>query len=178
MRATDILRSEHETILDVLSALESLGRTAASGQGIDLEIAREALDFLRGFADRCHHGKEEQLLFPTLAARGLAWDEGPLAVMAAEHVRGRELLARMVDALSDAGQSSPGAPARFAAAVAEYVALLRLHIHKENGVLFPWSDAMLSEGEQAALLNAFERFEHAGMGAGAHRRFLELAGGL
>jgi hemerythrin-like domain-containing protein len=178
MKATDILRSEHETILDVLAALESISRPAVPEERLDLRSAQEALDFLRGFADRCHHGKEEQLFFPALAARGLTRRVGPLAVMASEHEKGRTLLARMADGLAEAKQSKPGAAARFRSAATTYVALMRAHINKENGILFPLGDGMLSEAEQIALLVGFEHFEHDGMGSGAHERFLDIASGL
>jgi hemerythrin-like domain-containing protein len=175
MNATDVLRDEHETILDVLAALETITRPAALAEGLDLQSAQEALDFLRGFGDSCHHGKEEQHFFPALAAHGLPRDVGPLAVMNAEHDEGRALLARMVEALADANRSKPGGPARFEAAATAYVALMRDHIDKENGVLFPMGDGMLSEAEQAALMGEFEHFEHADLRGDAHARFLDIA---
>ena len=178
MKATDVLRSEHEIILDVLGAVESISRKAKLGEVLDLQSAREALEFLRGFADRCHHGKEEQLFFPALAARGLPREVGPLAVMGSEHDQGRALLARMAEALANAAHSEPGAATRFGEAGEAYVTLMRGHIEKENGVLFPMGDGMLSEPEQAALLAGFESFEHEDMGAGAHQRFLDSAAGL
>ena len=178
MKATDILRNEHETILDVLAALESITRPSALSAGLDLRSAQDALDFLCGFGDRCHHGKEEQHFFPALEARGLPREVGPLAVMTSEHDEGRALLARMVEALADANQSKPGAPARFGVAATTYVALMRDHIEKENGVLFPMGDGMLSEAAQAALLTEFEHFEVADMRADAHARFLDIAAGL
>jgi hemerythrin-like domain-containing protein len=89
MKVTNILRSEHEVILDVLAALESISRTAATGAGLDQMSAQQALDVLCGLGDRCHHGKEEQLFFPALAAHGLPRDVGPLAVMMGEHDEGR-----------------------------------------------------------------------------------------
>jgi hemerythrin-like domain-containing protein len=178
MKVTNILRSEHEVILDVLAALESISRTAAAGAGLDHLSAQQALDVLCGLGDRCHHGKEEQLFFPALAAHGLPRDVGPLAVMMGEHDQGRALLARMVDALAESKQSKFGAEPRFAIAGTAYVELMRDHIAKENGVLFPMGDGMLSETEQTALSSAFERFEHADMGAGAHERFLGIASEL
>ena len=178
MRATDILRSEHETILDVLAALESITRPSTLDAGLDLRSAQEALDFLRGFGDHCHHGKEEQHFFPALEACGLPRKVGPLAVMNSEHDEGRVLLARMVEALADAQGSKPGGAARFGAAATAYVALMRDHIAKENGVLFPMGDGMLSEARQAALSSEFERFELPDMRADAHARFLDIAAGL
>jgi hemerythrin-like domain-containing protein len=98
--------------------------------------------------------------------------------MTSEHEQGRALLARMSDALAEAKQGKPEGATRFASAALAYVALMRDHIDKENGVLFPMGDGMLSETEQASLLRAFERFEHADMGPDAHGRFLDIAAGL
>ncbi len=177
MIATDVLRSEHEIILDVLSALEALCRQKGD-ESLDLRSAGEAVDFLRCFVDRCHHGKEEQHFYAALAARGLPRDVGPLAVMESEHEQGRALLTRMTDALADAAQSQAGSAARFRSAGAAYVGLMRDHIGKENGVLFPMGDGMLSEPDQAELLAGFEGFEHDDMGAGTHERLLDIANGL
>ncbi len=177
MKATDVLRSEHEVILDVLAAVESLCRQTR-GKALDRRAAGEALDFLRCFGDRCHHGKEEQHLFPALAARGLPSHVGPLAVMGSEHEQGRALLTKMSEALAEAEQSKDGAEARFATAGEAYVALMRSHIQKENGVLFPMGDGMLSEQDQADLLSGFQGFEHDHMGAGTHQRFLDIASRL
>ena len=87
---------------------EKICRTATLGDGLDQRSAREALEFLRGFGDRCHHGKEEQHLFAVLAARGLPREVGPLAVLISEHEEGRALLTRMSEAL--AAQVSRGMP--------------------------------------------------------------------
>ncbi len=175
MKATEILRGEHEAILDVLAAIERITDPIALEKGFDVRSAEDALAFLRGFGDRCHHGKEEQLFFPALAACGLPSEAGPLVVMRSEHEEGRGLLARMADALP-AGQA-PKSEA-FAAAARAYVALMRDHIDKENGVLFPMGDGMMSEARQSALTSAFERFEHADMAPDAHARFLDVAASL
>jgi hemerythrin-like domain-containing protein len=178
MKPTDVLRTEHEVILDVLAALETIHRAARRDGKLDLRSAEDALDFLAAFADRCHHGKEEQLLFAALIAHGLPSAVGPLAVLSSEHDQGRALIARMSKALADAKASRPDAAARFAEAGDTYVALMRDHIAKENGVLFPVSEGMLTAQEQAELMTRFESFEHEDMEAGAHQRFLDLASGL
>ncbi len=174
-KATDILRNEHEIILDVLNILESISRRATSGGGLDLRPAQELLEFLKGFCDRCHHGKEEQCFFASLETRGLPREVGPIAVMMSDHEQGRALLASMGEGLEAAKQSKPEGPALFAAAGQSYVDLMRDHIDKENNVLFPMGDEMLTEADQASLLDRFEHFEHADMGEGAHERFLEIA---
>ena len=174
MKATDTLRGEHEVILGVLSALEKIARLDGHCE-LDQISASEALDFLRNFADRCHHSKEENQFFPALATHGLPRNVGPLAVMLADHDQGRALLSRMADAVDAARVSKPGAQLEFARAAKSYVDLMRAHIDKENEILFPMGDEMLSEADQRALSQGFERMEHDDMEAGAHERFLGLA---
>lgn len=175
MKATDILRSEHTIILNVLGALERIAKNQRDSGDLEVTSAGEALEFLQNFADRCHHAKEEGQFFPALAAHGLPVKVGPLAVMVADHDRGRALLACMAKALAGASTQDPSAAADYRIAAQSYVDLMRDHIDKENDVLFPMGDEMLSDADQTALVEGFERMEHEDMGAGAHERFLDLA---
>jgi hemerythrin-like domain-containing protein len=175
-RATQILMAEHEVILTVLDCLEQLVRDPAAP--LDQRAASEILDFLGNFADRCHHGKEEECLFPALTRKGLPREVGPVAVMLAEHDQGRAMVRGMREALSALAQGRSRARDEFAAHARGYVALLRDHIAKENGVLFPMADGMLGELDQAALLEAFGKVEHEDMGAGTHERYIALVGDL
>lgn len=179
MKITEVLRSEHEIILEVLAVLDAIRSSATRvGVGLDVRSAEEVLEFLHGFCDGRHHEKEEQLFFPALVAAGLPRDIGPLAVMSAEHDAGRMLIARMSEAVADARAAKPGAEARFGAAAAEYVGVMRAHIEKENQVLFPMGDGLLSEHQQASLTAESVRFEHCEPGAVPHAQFLNLARGL
>jgi len=56
-----------------------------------------------------------------------------------------------------------------------YARLLRLHINKENTVLFPLAERMLSDQEQEMIAAEFERIEEEETGAGVHQRYHELA---
>ena len=174
MKATETLRVEHQVILKVLDCLEEIAHAAERDGALDLVSADEALDFLTTFADGCHHGKEEHAFFPALVKRGLPLQVGPIAVMLADHREGRELRARMARGLEGARRSESGAIATFAAAAEAYVALMQDHIDKENGVLFPMGDEMLSASDQTELEHAFEQVEHVDMGAGVHERYLAL----
>lgn len=171
MRPTQILNEEHRVILRVLAALERIAEATRAAGRIPARSAADALDFLATFADRCHHGKEEELLFPALVKKGLPREVGPVAVMLAEHDEGRALVRAMRAAL--AGEGRPAED--FARAASEFVELLRAHIAKEDQVLFPMADGMLAEAEQAELLGAFERVEQHDLGEGTHERYLALA---
>jgi hemerythrin-like domain-containing protein len=172
MRPTEILSAEHRVIEQVLDCLEALARAARAEGRLDGEHAAEALEVLGTFADRCHHGKEEDLLFAWMARRGMPTHVGPIAVMLEEHRSGRALIARMRAALA-AGEAEP-----FAAAAVGYVELLREHIAKEDGVLFPMAESMLDQNAREELLAAFRSFEHGDLGRGVHERMLALADGL
>lgn len=171
MKAVDVLMSEHRVIEQVLNCLEVIAHRAEAGQ-LEAEAARQALDFFRSFADRCHHGKEEGHLFPLLEARGLQREGGPTGVMLHEHQLGRVLLARMARAI-DAGEAAAlVGPAR------SYVQLLRDHIWKEDQRLFRMAGQLLNEEDDRGLMRAFESTERHDMGEGTHERYLELANRL
>ncbi|MGI6419136.1 MAG: hemerythrin domain-containing protein [Thermoguttaceae bacterium] len=59
MKPTDILMSEHRVIEQVLDCLEKILEQCTSENKLDTISAKQAIEFFRGFADHCHHGKEE-----------------------------------------------------------------------------------------------------------------------
>lgn len=159
---TGRLREEHEVILRALTLLERLGQRFEAGESVDREGLAWLREFFGTFADRCHHGKEEQHLFPALERQGIPREGGPLGVMLSEHEEGRALIRAMAQ----------GDDRQAAAAIRQYVALLRAHIEKENGVLFPMAEHVLPAEEQHGLLLAFEAVEQGVAGPGVHERLL------
>jgi len=102
MRATEILMEEHRVIERVLDCLERMAELGQEDGHVEAPPARDVVDFLRAFADRRHHGKEEERLFPILETRGFSPDSGPTGVMRMEHVKGRELVGRVDASIEDA----------------------------------------------------------------------------
>jgi len=174
MQSTDILKHEHRIIELVLNALEGMAQEAEAGRLPDRERAEKALELLRNFADKCHHGKEERELFKVLEARGMSHEAGPLAVMRQEHEAGREHIREMAAALAVMG-SDPQALARFAEHARGYVELLRHHIWKEDHVLFPMAEQALSSADDQALVEVFEAVEKEEIGEGVHEKYHEWA---
>jgi hemerythrin-like domain-containing protein len=147
--ATGVLRDEHRVILRALLSLEIAAGRLEAGDALPAQLWAAIVDWLRVFADRNHHGKEEDALFPAMIRSGLPMRGSPVDVMLEEHAQGRALLRSM----------ETGADAERAAAARRYVGLLRDHIEKENGYLFPLADAVLDEPAQARLLREFARAE-------------------
>jgi hemerythrin-like domain-containing protein len=173
MRPTEILAQEHRVIEQVLDCLERLADWCAMSGQLDGDSARQVVEFFRHFADHCHHGKEEEYLFPMLEAVGFVREAGPTGVMLDEHELGRLHLGGMAEAIDAAAAGDPDAVKVFLGRAWAYVDLLRRHIQKEDQVLFPMADHVLSAASQRALLESFDRVE-AGH-AGAHEKYLRLA---
>ena len=135
------LRDEHELVLVVVEAMEREVAFIEREGRVHTKRVAQMVDFTRNFTDGCHHAKEERLLFPLLEERERSAG-GPVSVMLSEHEAGRQAIRAIDEALPRANED---AAAR--AAVAEnlglYADLLRLHINKENTVLFPLADRIL-----------------------------------
>jgi hemerythrin-like domain-containing protein len=149
MTSTEVLREEHRVILRALGLLEAGAARLAGGRALPEGWWARMIEWLRAFADRNHHAKEERYLFPALAKAGVPAEGGPVAVMLAEHVEGRALVTLM----------ESGGPRERPDATRRYVELLRNHIDKENGVLFPLAEAVLEAHAQQAMAREFETVE-------------------
>ena len=170
---TQVLMEEHELILQALDALQKRLDTLQQATAADRAYFEKAVEFLRGFADQCHHGKEETLLFTRMGERGFPTQGGPIAVMLSEHQTGRAFIRGLAEATAGIG-TDPTAGDRLRTHGYGYIALLRNHIAKENQVLFPMADRALSAADQHDLQQAFQQFEAEETGAGVHQRMLVL----
>ncbi len=170
---TQVLMGEHELILQALDALERKVAAIQAGSPPDKAYFEKAVEFVRTFADKCHHGKEENLLFKRMVDRGFPLQGGPIAVMLHEHDMGRAFVRGIADGAAAIG-TDPAAAARIAENARGYIELLRNHIGKENNILFPMADQALGAEDQADLGKAFEKFESEETGAGVHDAMLKL----
>ena len=153
-RTTAVLRDEHRSILQVVSALEL--KLDVQPNRLDLDTVEKCIRFLRLFADACHHGKEEDLLFPELESQGMPRDSGPIAVMLHEHRLGREFVAAMADAMDGARRGEDLATQRLVDAGTGYIDLIRGHILKEDHVLFNMADQMVDAPACQRLCAAYD----------------------
>jgi hemerythrin-like domain-containing protein len=175
MRATEILMEEHRVIERVLAALEAGAGKLAEGKAVRPQFFLSAAEFVKGFADGCHHRKEEGVLFPAMEAAGVPRQGGPIGVMLAEHEEGRRLTQGMRAAAEKLAAGEIAWRADVIKNAQAYVALLQQHISKEDGVLFPMADRIILAARQAKLTEEFDHVEHEETGAGVHEKFLALA---
>jgi hemerythrin-like domain-containing protein len=172
---TEILKQEHQIILMVLDAAEREARTIQDSQQIDASRVGEMVDFFRNFADRCHHAKEESLLFVRMQERGVPVEGGPIGMMLHEHEEGRRRLAAVANALPAAANGDPAAMVKVAENLLAYTRLLRMHIGKEDNVMYPLGDRLFTPEDQHELAEAFDRVEAEEIGKGVHEKYHEMA---
>ena len=174
MKTTDELRKEHEGILLMLRILEAVSQKIQQGDRIDPDNFDKIVEFLSVFADKCHHGKEEEFLFPALEASGVPKQGGPIGVMLQEHEMGRNLIAKLKESVNLYKSRKEKASDKFISAAREYIELLRQHIDKENNILFPMADGLVSVETDKELFSSFEKLEQDRIGAGKHEEFHAL----
>ena len=176
--ATRILRQEHENILRGLEVLEACASKFEHGQSVPPATLEGLIEFFRLYADRTHHGKEEDLLFPAMIANGFAREVGPVHCMLTDHERNRALTREMIDAAAKYRAGDQKAAIVFASAATQYVSVLREHIQKENLVLFVMADDAIPEKDQPALLARFHEVDNNKIGAAEIHRLLALRDSL
>ncbi|MDX9755164.1 MAG: hemerythrin domain-containing protein [bacterium] len=175
MKPTDILKTEHRVIEQVLNCLEAIANLAIRDGRIDTADALQAIEFFQRFADQCHHGKEEHHLFLWLESRGMPRDGGPTGIMFYEHEQGRLHIRGMKDAIENSNHGQTEALKVFAQHAHAYINLLREHIQKEDHCLFAMADNAMTEADRQAMLQAFAHVEKEDIGAGVHEHYLQIA---
>jgi hemerythrin-like domain-containing protein len=171
MKATDQLRDEHKGVLLMLSILEKVSERLETEDSLDKEHLEGMLEFFKVFVDKCHHGKEEDLLFPAYEAVGIPNKNGPIGAMLAEHAEGRGYIKNMTEAFNGFKKNDNFSGARIVEYAKKYIALLKQHIEKENTVLYPMGDARITNEKDKELLAGFDKIERERIGSGKHEQF-------
>lgn len=161
------LRNDHKDILLTLNVLEKMCNLAREGAEVDLVDITRIIYFIKIFADECHHGKEEKILFPAFEQVALKNQKQLIKELSSEHQSQRKLISLIEEAiLSDSVQFNS-----FIQSSLSYLNPLREHIEKENSILLPACDIKLSDKKQTELLKKFEIFENQIIGKGYYPLF-------
>lgn len=178
MKATDVLIEEHRVIERVLNALEAGADRLEKGVLVRPEFFLSATEFMRSFADGCHHQKEEGVLFKHIEEKGIPLQGCPLGVMLAEHALGRQYTQALRSAAQKMQTGDQGANRRAIESSRGYVTLLRQHIFKEDNYLFPMANGLIPAEQYDSVQESFELVESTEIGEGVHEKYLALAEAL
>jgi len=172
--ATKNLENDHGYILRLIDVMEKMVLTISTElKHIELVVA-----FIRNYADGFHHSKEENLLFPALVEKGFSNEQGPVAVMLHDHAEGRKFVKGMMDEINNIKSGDTSSLTILYENMQSYIDLLRVHIRKENNVLFPMADKALSLKDQEELLQAFSEIEKTNYSNGQLDRYITDIEGL
>lgn len=156
---TKALVDEHRLILRMLALLERNAPLTAAGRYSNYRFYRDAVDFIRNYADRFHHAKEEDILFEALVANGIPRENSPVAAMLMEHDRGRAYVKAMEEAALAAEGGDTTRTGELAENALAYLTMLREHIDKEDTILYPLAERVIPEGLRDGILAGYEAAE-------------------
>lgn len=142
---TRALVSEHRLILRMIALLESNAARTAEGSYTNWQFYLDGVDFIRNYADRFHHAKEEDVLFEALIKNGMPRENSPIAAMLMEHDQGRAFVKAMENATLEALAGQGGREQIIADNALAYAALLREHISKEDEILYPLAERVIPD---------------------------------
>jgi hemerythrin-like domain-containing protein len=156
---TQALVAEHRLILRMIALLERNAPLTAAGNYTNWRFYLDGVDFIRQYADRFHHAKEEDVLFSALVTNGMPRDNSPVAAMLMEHDQGRAYVLAMESAVQKTLDGLPGQGSVIAENALAYAALLREHIAKEDDILYPLAERVIPEAMRGEIVNGYHQAE-------------------
>jgi hemerythrin-like domain-containing protein len=160
MQARGPLMIEHRLIERMIAVVESMLKDIEAQQRLDPLLVDTAVDFFQMYADRTHHGKEEDILFRNLKKKPLSDEDARMMnELIEEHVFGRRTTGALVKANKRYRQGEEGALADIAEKLRVLVEFYPRHIEKEDKVFFPASKNYVTDEEEQSLLTEFWEFD-------------------
>ena len=175
MQARGPLMMEHRLIEKMLAVIQGALERTSQTRSIDPHFVDTVVDFIQVYADRLHHGKEEDILFKNLRKKGLSQeDEQLMNKLIEEHVFSRETIKALVEANARYRKGDGAALAEVTAGLKTLVDLYPKHINKEDKTFFPAAQAYLSKEEDQAMIAEFWEFDRKMI----HEKYLAMVKGL
>lgn len=153
---TQVMKDEHQLILRMIALVEQNAALMEAGKFRNWQFFLDAVDFIRNYADRFHHAKEEDVLFVALIKNGMPEKQSPIEAMHMEHEQGRALVRDIEEAAQKAFDGEPGQIPIIAKNANAYAELLRGHIDKEDNILYPLAERVLPEDVRPEMLLAYQ----------------------
>lgn len=156
---TQVMVDEHKLILRMIALVEKNTELLEQGKFRNWQFYLDAVDFIRNYADRFHHAKEEDVLFIELIKNGMPEKQSPIEAMHMEHDQGRAYVRAVEEAAQKAIDGETGQAVIITDNARGYAALLRGHIEKEDDILYPLAERVLPEEVRSRMLTAYESAE-------------------
>lgn len=156
---TSVMVKEHQLILRMITLVEKNVTLMEQGRFRNWQFFIDAVDFIRNYADRFHHAKEEDVLFVELIKNGMPEKQSPIEAMHIEHDQGRAFVRALEEAAEKACDGVAGQIPIIVENARGYIALLREHIDKEDNILYPLAERILPETVRDRMTQSYQRAE-------------------
>ena len=154
------LMIEHRLIERMIDVMKEQLVFIEKEKKVDPEWIETAVDFIRTYADRCHHGKEEDILFRDLGGKKLAEEhKRTMEELVEEHRWGRKVTARLVEANARYVHGNKEALSPITDCIRSLVEFYPRHIEKEDRHFFIPSMDYFTAHEQDDMFEAFAEFD-------------------
>ena len=160
MKPRGPLMIEHRLIEKMFELVRREIRQIEERKQADPIFIDTTVDFIRTYADRTHHGKEEDILFRDLEKKDIGEeDKRIMQELIDEHKYGRKMVKELVEAKESYLQGQTGALEVILDRLNVLVNFYPEHIEKEDKVFFPATEEYFSREEQDAMLEEFWEFD-------------------
>lgn len=147
---------EHRLIERMIQIMDAEAKRIKKEGVLNLTLIDKTVDFIRTYADRCHHGKEEGILFRELEKKNISKEhKKTMDELVEDHKLGRELTGSLAKARENAAGGNHSQVATVVDIMEKLVNFYPKHIEKEDKHFFmpvmgyftdSEKDAMLKEG--------------------------------
>lgn len=176
MNCIDLLVYEHTNIKKVLKVVRKICFELTKGMEVPYDDFAQVIDFVRNYADKYHHGKEEDMLFIEMNNELLGLiGEGPIQGMLIEHNFGRGFMVDLELALKEHKDGNEEVIVDIIGNAMGYANLLTKHINKEDNMIYKYATANLKKETLERLDTEFEDFEACEDNTKTREKYVKLA---
>jgi len=173
MKSTQILEAEHHVIQKVAEACGVLAEEMQNGAHMPVGVLQSLVAFLGIFGGQYHHEKERWLL-SMLRVKGVPPGTWPIVTLNHENLKLASLVNKLAIAVETYSKGAAGATSSIATILCSVAELYSDHIWKEDYVLLPMADKLLSEADQQVLADTLRAID-VSHGEAARRTIQQLS---
>lgn len=175
MESIKIMVAEHENIRKMLKVIRKVCYRVMTNGEYDIADFPKIIDFVRSYADKLHHGKEEDILFVTMNKEldKLA-KSGAITGMFIEHDNGRLYMANLEKGVNNFIAGDDEARLDIIANSICYADLLDRHIEKENTAMYKFAENQLSDEAKSFVETESKKVEDEALKAGIQEKYIQL----
>jgi hemerythrin-like domain-containing protein len=154
------LMIEHRLIMRMIALMGKEVIKIEKSNAINQQFITATIDFIQTYADRTHHGKEEEILFKNLANRNISIDDNRIMKeLIQDHMFGREITADLIKSADDYQKGDNAVLPLIVRSLKTFVDFYPKHIEKEDKTFFPSVMTYLSDSEKQTMLEEFWEFD-------------------